>query len=469
MGTVNISRNLWRATVAGFLFPVHERLKGHATVARRRELERSQWLPRAQMDALRMERLRRFLTRVDKRVPYYQDLFRALEFRPGELSSIDDLTRLPLLDKPTIRSLGNALRARGAPRLRPFNTGGSTGEPLVFQLSPERVSHDVAAKWRATRWWGVDIGDPEIVLWGSPVELGTQDRLKELRDRMLRSRLLPAFAMSAANMDAFLGTIRQRRPRMLFGYPSALALLAGHARTRELRMDTFAIRVAFVTGEKLYDEQRALIAEVFGCAVANGYGGRDAGFIAHECPAGGMHLSAEDIIVETVDSEGCPTPAGESGELVVTHLATADFPFIRYRTGDVGVLEDSSCPCGRGLPLLGEIQGRDTDFVIAADGTAMHGLALIYTVRGQPGVHRFRIVQENLQSIRVEVVPDARWSEAVAQEIRDGLRRRLGKTVAVQVETLEDIPPDRSGKYRYVISRVQRGAVAGERIGGGGG
>ncbi len=101
-----------------------------------------------------------------------------------------------------------------------FNTGGSGGEPLIFYLGRERVTHDVAAKWRATRWWGVDIGDPEIVVWGSPIELGAQDRLRALRDRLLRTRLLPALETSEARLDEFVATIRRRRPRMLFGYRS---------------------------------------------------------------------------------------------------------------------------------------------------------------------------------------------------------------------------------------------------------
>src|SRR5690606_8217901 len=107
---------------------------------------------------------------------------------------------------------------------------------------------------------------------------------------------------------------------------------------------------------------------------------RDAGFIAHECPLGGMHITADDIVVELIGRDDRPVPAGELGEVVVTHLATRDFPFIRYRTGDMAVMDDQPCSCGRGLPLLKEIQGRSTDFVVAADGTVMHGLALVYVV-----------------------------------------------------------------------------------------
>ena len=166
---------------------------------------------------------------------------------------------------------------------------------------------------------------------------------------------------------------------MLFGYPSSLSLIAQHARQKNVAMNNLGIKVAFVTSEKLYDEQRAIISEVFGCSVANGYGARDAGFIAHQCPSGSLHISAEDIIVETVRPDGIPAAAGEAGEIVVTHMATVDFPFVRYCTGDMGVLSDEPCACGRSLPVLKEVQGRTTDFVVARDGTVMHGLALIYT------------------------------------------------------------------------------------------
>ncbi|MDZ7782431.1 MAG: hypothetical protein U5K56_05630 [Halioglobus sp.] len=196
--------------------------------------------------------------------------------------------------------------------------GGSTGEPLIFYRGRERVSHDVAAKWRATRWWGVDIGDPEIVVWGSPIELGSQDRIRLLRDKLLRTELLSAFEMSRANLLHFTQRLRRIRPRMLFGYPSSLALLAEYATANGYRVDDLGIQVVFVTAERLYDYQRDAIEGAFGCPVANGYGGRDAGFIAHECPEGGMHITAEDIVVEIVDEIGSSFPAGGKGEIVVT-------------------------------------------------------------------------------------------------------------------------------------------------------
>jgi phenylacetate-CoA ligase len=270
----------------------------------------------------------------------------------------------------------------------------------------------------------------------------------------MRSQLLPAFEMSPANLDRFVETIRRTRPAMLFGYPSSLALIAGHARARGVRLDDVGVRVVFVTSERLYPEQRRTISNAFGCPVANGYGARDAGFIAHECPRGSLHLSAEDIVVETVGADGRSTPSGQPGEIVVTHLATPGFPFVRYRTGDVGVLSDRPCACGRGLPVLAEVQGRTTDFVVALDGTVMHGLALIYTVRDLPGVERFKITQASLDRTEVEVVATAAFGDEQVRRIVRDFKARLGDPVDIVVRRVSEIPQEKSGKYRYVVSRV---------------
>jgi phenylacetate-CoA ligase len=445
---------LYTRFVSNVAFPLHERLKGHRTVAVLRELEQTQWWPRDRIEQLQLERLRALLQDVGTHVPYYRRVFRELGFDPAAVRTLQDLRRLPLLTKADVRAHCDDFVHPRAGALARFNTGGSTGEPLVFYIGKERVSHDVAAKWRATRWWGVDIGDPETVVWGSPIELGAQDRVRALRDRLLRTQLLPAFEMSERRLDGFIEAIRAQRPSMLFGYPSALSHIARHARLRGVAMDNLGVRVAFVTSERLYDDQRADIEDVFGCPVANGYGGRDAGFIAHQCPQGGMHLTAEDVVVEIVGADGGPVPDGSSGEIVVTHLATREFPFIRYRTGDMAIKSTAACACGRGLPMLAEIQGRSTDFVLAQDGTVMHGLALIYILRDLPGVQGFKIVQHDLAHTSVDVVRGPGWAEGHEARIVAGFKARLGPGVQVDLNPVSAIAPEKSGKYRYVVSHV---------------
>lgn len=445
---------LYTRLFSGALFPLHEQIKRHDTVAVRQHLERTQWWDRERIQDLQLDRLRALLKHAGRTVPHYQRIFAEYGFDPSSVSGVGDLRALPLLTKSDIRAAPDTFRSTQARDLARQTTGGSSGEPLVFWIGKERISHDVAAKWRATRWWGVDIGDPEVVVWGSPVELGAQDRLKAWRDRIQRSVLLPAFEMSEARVRGFVESIQQRRPRMLFGYPSALSHIAAYAEQHGQRLDNLGIQVAFVTAERLYPYQRALIARVFGCAVANGYGGRDGGFIAHECPHRQMHVTSEDIVVEIVDDAGNPLPPWVSGEIVVTHLASGDFPFIRYRTGDVGAISPLRCGCGRGLQSLASIEGRSTDFVVARDGTVMHGLALIYVVRDEPGIRAFRIVQETLELTRVMLVVDGAFEDAVVDRIVAGFQARLGDGVQIRVERVAEIPPEASGKFRYVVSHV---------------
>ena len=212
--------SLYTTLVAKLIFPLHERLKRHTTVADRDHMEKVQWWPRDDIEALQVERLRSLLVHAKSQVPYYQRLFSEHRFSPESVKRIDDLQQLPFLTKAEIREHSDDLKANNAVGIARFNTGGSSGAPLIFYIGRRRVSHDVAAKWRATRWWGVDIGDPEIVVWGSPIELGSQDRVRAIRDKLLRTRLLSAFEISDSKLDQFVEEIKQVRPKMLFGYPS---------------------------------------------------------------------------------------------------------------------------------------------------------------------------------------------------------------------------------------------------------
>lgn len=447
-------RDLYAHLVSGILFPLHERLKGHDTGRRYRELIRSEsWGPE-RIAALQNERLRALLTSAGARVPYYRKLFADTGFRPEAVRGPGDLTPLPFLTKADIRSHHGALIAEGAKGLARASTGGSTGEPLQFRVGLARVTSDVASRRRAMRWWGVDIGDPEVVLWGSHIELTRQDRLRAIRDRLFRSTLLSANRMTPERLDLYLDAILRVRPVHIFSHPSALSELARHAEEHGRRMSALGTRVVFLTAEQLYEHQRLRVERVFGCPVANGYGGRDAGFVAHECPEGGMHLNAEDVLVEIVDDRGAPVPPGVAGEIVVTHLHSQDFPFIRYRTGDVGVGGGEPCRCGRGLPLLREIHGRADDLLLGLDGARVPGQVVVLEVRDVPGIRAFKIVQELRDLVRVSLVTAPEFPDTAERSIARGLRTHLGEAIRVEFEYLSEIPPDPSGKHRSVGSRI---------------
>jgi phenylacetate-CoA ligase len=416
-------------------------------------MRREQWVSRDELREIQQVRLHSLLHSAYSNVPYYHELFHSVgtDVRDFQLT---DLQRLPFLTKEIIRNNLARMTNPKARGVRKFSTGGSTGSPLIFFLGPTRVSSDVAARMRAESWFDVVQGDSEFAIWGSPVELSKQDRVRELRDRILRTRLLSAFEMNPKTMSRYLDEMERRGCRRVFGYPSSIALLCEHARQEKRDLRKLGVKAVFVTAEYLYEHWRTAIAETFGCPVANGYGGRDSGFVAHECPAGGMHITADRLIVEIVDEQGQPQPFGHAGEIVVTNFDTPEMPFIRYRTGDVGVLTDRSCSCGRSLPLLERIDGRKTDFIVAPDGRVMHGLSLIYVMREITGIKAFRITQERLTSFKVEVVRDRQYDPSNEERIRKAFVQRLKAPVDVKVNYLESIPSTPSGKTRHVISEV---------------
>ncbi|MCK5506240.1 MAG: phenylacetate--CoA ligase family protein, partial [Thermodesulfovibrionia bacterium] len=152
-----------------------------------------------------------------KNVPYYRKLLDDNMVNPKDVREPSDLTKIPFLTKNNIRENMSSLKSCKSKNLQEFNTGGSTGEPMIFYIGKKRVSYDVAAKLRATRWWGVDIGDPEIVIWGSPIELSKQDRIRQFRDWIFQTKLLSAFDMTEQRMLEYLHIIRKMRPAHVFG------------------------------------------------------------------------------------------------------------------------------------------------------------------------------------------------------------------------------------------------------------
>ncbi len=444
--------NRW--LVWNVFFPLHEWAKGHPSFQILREMEAADLLTVAEIEELRAGKLRSLLQYGYANVPYLHDVFEQAGLQPSDIQGPADLVRLPLMRKADVRKNRESMRSRLAGKLTSFSTGGSTGEPLLYDLPQQRIASWIACRQRAMRWWGVSAGDKEYAIWGSPVEVTRQDRIRSLRDKLLATQLLSAFEMSDAVMSHYLDLLLKGDCRTIFAYPSSMYLLCVHARKKGVNLRRTGIKVVFVTGEILYPHQRELIAETLNSPVANGYGGRDSGFVCHECPQGGMHIMADATIIKILDPQGQPVPVGEQGEIVVTDLYSREVPFVRYATGDVGALTTRKCICGRPLPLLEKIEGRTTDFIVAPDGTILHALSVIYIVREIEGIEQYKIRQKALDVFHVQLVCNATYSKDSESRIREGLRQRMRAPVEVTIEYLPSLPPERSGKFRHVISDV---------------
>jgi phenylacetate-CoA ligase len=447
------ARSVYRAQEAALRRP---------TFAMLAELERTQWLSRDAMQDYQTRRLNGLLHSALAHSPWHADRLRAAGLnetvKMGEVT-LADLARLPTMNKRDARDNVEQLVWRQVPGgVFKYTTGGSSGEPLIFYFGRTRQASDAAGRMRARRWWGVQPGEREVYLWGAPVELNNTDRIKILRDRLVNQLLLNAFEMSPARMDNYLGAIQSWNPKAIYGYASSLALLAAHAESRGIRPRLPALRVVSTTGEPLFPHQRELIERVFGVPVSVEYGARDAGLMALQSPDGTLLQMSETHIIEVLDDAG---KSVEEGEAVITSLVSEAQPFIRYRTGDVVRRSSKADPGGRGLEVLDTVVGRQTDFIVAADGRIMHALAVIYVLRAIPGVGHFKLIQHTVDQMEVQVVPDARWNQAASEAIIQGLRTRLGHALNIDLKLLDAIGPEASGKHRYVVSHVSlNGALA---------
>ena len=440
------------------LYPWQERFFGRPTFDYLQAIERSQRLGRRDIEALQLDKLNRLLSIAHQHSPWHRRRMDAAGLRPNGLGSLAELRKLPLMTKPDASANGDEIVWRGVPGgAFKYNTGGSSGQPLIFHFGRWRQASDAAGRMRARRWWGVEPGDPEVYLWGAPVELNKTDWVKTVRDRLINQLVLNAFAMSPARMDGYLDALERFSPRCLYGYASSVALLAAHARERGRRLRLPMLKVVCTTGEPLYGHQRALIGEVFGVPVANEFGSRDIGFTAHEAPGGQMLLMSESIVLEVLDAAGQPATPGQLGEAVMTGLCSDAQPFIRYRTGDMVRLSEEPDRGGRGLHVIAEVVGRRTDFLVRPDGTIMHALAGIYVLRATEGVAEFKLVQHTRHDLEVQVVAGPNWRESSTRAIEAGLQQRLGADVRIGVRLVEQIAPEASGKHRYVVSHVPLG------------
>ena len=283
------------------IYPLQEKLLNRPTFSYLETLEHTQWYSRDDIEALQLQKLQALLTSARKHSPWHAKRIETSGINCDDLT-FEAFRKLPTMTKADAQHYGNEMAWHAVPggSFR-YTTGGSSGQPLIFHYGRSRQASDAAGRIRARRWWGVNVGDPEVYLWGAPVELNKTDRIKTIRDRLLNQLVLNAFAMSPENMSIYLTAIQKFKPKCIYGYASSVALLANYARQNGRQLSLPDLKVVCTTGEPLYPEQRQLISETFKVPVANEFGSRDIGFTAHENSHQQMVLMSESVLLEVLD------------------------------------------------------------------------------------------------------------------------------------------------------------------------
>lgn len=392
-------------------------------------------------------------------VPAYRRRWAALGLYSEDLKAfqLSDLQRLPLLEREELRQSPTDFVAKVSPRrkLHVLHTSGSTGTPVAIYLSSQTHQKIQAAyEARCRRWAGVNYKMSRAMIGGRLVVPKAFSRPPFWRHNWAEKQLyMSAFHIAPENAAAYAAALGRFRPDYLVGYASAHFFLA--RMIEEGALSVPSPKAVLTSSEKLTSEMRETLERVYRAPVFDAYSGVEGCCLASECSHHRLHLSPDVGVVEILDEVGCPVPAGQTGEVVATGLLNFDQPLVRYRTGDLAALSTESCPCGRAMPVIGELVGRLEDTVLGLDGretVRFHGIFI-----GLPSVREGQVIQEALDHIRVRVVAPQGLSDKEGREISHRVQHRLGP-VRVDVEVVPRIERTERGKFKAVISHVPRRA-----------
>ena len=365
------------------------------------------------------------------------------------------LKHLPFLESETLRQAPETLVSSSVDTddCIALSTSGTTGTPkTTYHDEPSHIKY-WAVMNRFWGWGGCRYGDRRVSFTGNKVVPADQSGGPYGRyDRANNRLLLSSYHLGEETVDAYLDEIEEFEPDFIDGYPSSIRYCAQRAIETDRDIE---IPACFPTAEMLREEDRSIIEDGLSTKVYNQYGSTESAAIVTECSSGHMHVNPEIGIIEVLDEKGETVSEGEVGEIVLTALNNRAMPLIRYRIGDMarGPPTYRECECGREMPIIEEIIGRQDEVVVTKDGRRVPMLS--YNVfKYTENVSESRIVQESHDEFLLQIVPDDGYTDEQAEIAIGKLKDRVGEDINVKVETLDSIPRTDAGKFRAVVSKI---------------
>ena len=432
---------------------------GYRVVKARRFQDIRQWRsflvdsdhwPAERLRAYQLNRMQALLRHAAEHVPHYRHVLREAGFEPADLCSLNDVRRLPILEKATLQRDEERLVADNVPpRARSYvTTAGSTGIPVGFWVDAEQGGREIG--FIEALWRRVDFrpSDRVAVLRGTVVPGGRLWAL-DLRSGQL---IMSSYHLTADNIPLYLERLRRFRPRFLHVYPSSVLALARYMDAEGVAPMT-GVHAVLCGSENLYDWQREAIERAFGCRAFSWYGQSENVCLAGECEQNRrLHVVPQYGLLELLDGSGDPiSEPGVPGEIVGTGLHARAMPLIRYRTGDVAQYAEGRCACGREHALLERVEGRLHEFIVTATGRQISMAAINMHSRVFDQVEQFRFFQEEPGVVSLRVVPKPTFAwERDSEHIRRELSPKLGDDVTLRIEVVPEIPRSGRGKFRFL-------------------
>ena len=389
-------------------------------------------------------------------VPYYHRIMKNNSVHPDDIRSKDDLNKIPIIRKEDIRENYDdmiSLEYKDK-RLKQISTSGSTGKPLFLNITQAEDEFRKAKLLRAHIVLGQKPRDRWVIIT-SPHHFGSTTGIQRFVNFFV-----PRSASVFDDVSTQLSNIRQLRPDVLDGYSSSLYILA-----KEMEGKTISgIHPKFlIGGAELIDlTSRRFIEDVFKVPFYDQYACIEFERVAWECKHRvGYHMDCDSLVVEFVNNNEIVS-IGESGEIICTSLFNYAMPLIRYSIGDIGIQSDEKCTCGRTLPLMKVVEGRTDSLLTLPNGKLVSPRSFTVAMSSFEFYHmvdQFRIVQKkiNLFHIYLKIKNESYDMGNISRRLVDYLRNTLlldVDDIFIEVEFVDDIPLDKSGKLMMVLSEL---------------
>lgn len=428
------------------------------------EFDRTQFYSKVELEAYQEEKLQLLIKHAYGSVPFYRDIFDKNKLKPSDIRKIDDLQKLPVLEKEVLRSNVDKLLSTVNSNFRMRTTGGSTGVPLTIANSYDAGIIESALYFRYLRWLGYEWGDRILQLWGEhPLESKMKKYRKRLRRNLYNTTFYNTYLLNTKIYDEIIQRLVTVPPKVIRGYASSIYYLASNVLEHGLKLQINAVST---TAEKLFKFQRNIIEKAFGKNIFDQYGCGETNSIAFECEKhNGLHVASEHVVLEIVNDCG---QSSERGNVIVTNLDNYAMPLIRYKNGDIASRSQVICDCKRELPLLKEIEGRVYDFIEGPDGRKIHAgffddIFLDLDIGRKYSVKEFRVVQENINRLAVEFVTENDLLKSDEKIIKEKICQYLGN-MEIEIKKVRNIPLTTMGKRMFVLSLLNRDKWNGKQL-----
>jgi phenylacetate-CoA ligase len=423
-------------------------------------IQRNPWRPPQTLQKMREEMLKSVLQHAYTHTTFYRRLYRKHGITPEDIRSFEDITKLPIVSKQSLRACSIQERTSRLYNLKTCyegHTSGSTGEPFRVYTEPRAFNYQRALHARRLFIYGYKPWNT-IVIFG-PYWAGDTSIMNSKR---LRAGLLNTLNFDANRLSLLddpvenLAVLRAIQPQVIWCPPSYLELLAEAAHHR--CVSDVRPQLIICGAEMLDPKTRKLAESVFHTEIFDEYGTVDVASrnIAWQCHRhDGYHINLDAVHLEFVRDGELVAP-GEEGQIVATNLFRYATPMIRYMIGDIGVHAEAPCPCGRGFPLMRSIEGRSDDHIVLSNGRLISPLVVLIRFRAIPGVHRFQLVQEAIDQITVFIEPITEASSPhISVEVHDICTKLFNNMATIRL-VFGPITIPKGRKYRAIQSRVVR-------------